>query len=110
MGQTLVFGLPRGTSSYPPEHIPRKDTIVVKNTRGVLGGSRKGVVEGMATGFGGVVEDVAGVGMDGGARAGGEGEEEVLDGGGGAVGGASHGNCWHGGHTTAGGGAGAWQT
>jgi hypothetical protein len=34
----------------------------------------------------------------------------VLYGGGGAVGGASRGNCRHGGHTATRGGAGAWQT
>jgi hypothetical protein len=62
---------------------------MVKVPRGVLGGSGKGVVEGMASEFGGVVEDVENVGMDGGAWAGGEGEEEVLDGDGGAVGGAN---------------------
>jgi hypothetical protein len=46
---------------------------VVKNMGGVLAGCGKGVVEGMAGGFSGVVEDVAGVGVDGGARAGDEG-------------------------------------
>jgi hypothetical protein len=38
---------------------------MVKVPRGVLGGSGKGVVEGMASEFGGVVEDVENVGMDG---------------------------------------------
>jgi hypothetical protein len=46
---------------------------VVKNTGGGLGGSGKGVVVGMAGGFSGVVEDVAGIGVDGGAGAEGEG-------------------------------------